>query len=253
MVIEEELKLWKEYKETGSKSAREKLILKYTPFVKRIVGRLAMNLPDNVDRDDLISYGMLGLIDAIEKFSLDKNVKFETYAQMRISGAIYDELRQLDWAPRSLRQKVKILEKVISELSSKLGRTPRDDEIAKEMNISLEDLYKLYNESKKSLLISLDEEYEDSDGSSTRRDYVGDNGELSPHKYLEKQEIKQILADALKELSERERLVITLYYYEELTLKEIAQILDVTASRVSQLHTKAILRLRGKLNKFSEE
>jgi len=251
-VTPEELKLWKNYKENGCKSSREKLIIKYTRFVKLVAGKMAMNLPDNIERDDLISYGMIGLIDAVEKFSLDKNVKFETYASLRIRGAIFDELRALDWAPRSLRQGMKKLEKVMEKLSSELGRTPNDDEIAKEMNISLADLYKLYNNTKASLLLSLDEEYDDNEGTSTRRDYVKDDENNSPQTQLESEELKTMLSTALEELSEREKLVVTLYYYEELTLKEIAQILGVTDSRVSQLHTKAILRLRGKLGKMRE-
>ncbi|MDD2715164.1 MAG: FliA/WhiG family RNA polymerase sigma factor [Candidatus Wallbacteria bacterium] len=247
---EEELKLWNDYKENQNPKARERLIVKYTPFVKLIAGRMAMNLPKNIEEGDLMSYGMLGLIDAVEKFSLDKNVKFETYAQLRINGAILDELRNLDWAPRSLRQKMRVLEKITDDLSQKLGRTPNDEEIAREMNIPLEELYKLYNETKKSLLLSLNEIYEDEESSSSRLDFISDNGRNSPQELLESQELKDMLANALEELSEREKLVVTLYYYEELTLKEIAQILGVTDSRVSQLHTKAILRLRGKLGKM---
>lgn len=248
-MTDEDLKLWQEYKEQNSAKAREKLIIKYTSFVRLIAGRMAMNLPKNIEEGDLISWGMLGLIDAVEKFALDKNVKFETYAQLRINGAIVDELRNLDWAPRSLRQKMKMLAKVCDELSMKLGRTPTDEEIAREMNIPLEELYKLYNEERKSNFVSTDEVYEDDDGSSSRSDFLSDGGKNSPQELLEGQELKQMLADALDELSEREKLVVTLYYYEELTLKEIAQILGVTDSRVSQLHTKAILRLKGKLSR----
>ncbi|MDD5089393.1 MAG: FliA/WhiG family RNA polymerase sigma factor [Candidatus Wallbacteria bacterium] len=241
--------LWKDFKENNSKKAKEKLIVKYAPFVKLIAGRVAMNLPKNIEEGDLAAYGMLGLIDAIDKFSLDKNVKFETYASLRINGAILDELRNLDWAPRSLRQKMKILEKVVDSLGMQLGRTPTDEEIAREMNIPLDELYKLYNETKKSLLLSLDEVYQDDENSSTRSDFIRDESRNSPQELLEDQELRETLASAIENLSERERLVVTLYYYEELTLKEIAQILGVTDSRVSQLHTKAILRLRGKLGR----
>lgn len=247
-----DLALWSEYKRTGNTDIREQLILQYTPFVKYIAGRVAMGLPPNIVGDDLMAYGVFGLIDAIEKFQLDRNVKFKTYAQTRIRGAILDKLREQDWTPRSVRTKARQLERAYMELENNLGRSATDEEVAGHLGIGLQELYKLFNDTRSAFLISLDEIIYGEDEKATRADFVSDEAS-NPQKVAEQKELKRMLVQAIKELAERERLVLTLYYYEELTLKEIGSILEVSDSRVSQLHTKAILKLRGKLRKFYED
>ena len=200
----------------------------------------------------MVSYGILGLIDAIDKYDIDKNVKFKTYAKTRIRGAIFDELRILDWTPRSIRQKARKLEKAYAKLEGKLGRDAKDDEVAEYLGVDISELHKLFDETKKSLLLSLDEMFYDDDEGSSRFDYIEDEKSENPQTKIEEAEAKKILADAISKLSDRERMVITLYYYEELTSKEIGKILGVSDSRVSQLHTKAILRLRGRLSRIKE-
>ncbi len=247
---EDDQKLWERYKQSGDQKIKDALIVKYASFVKFVAGRIAVNLPSNVEFDDLVSYGILGLIDAIDKYDLDKNVKFKTYAKTRIRGAIFDELRGLDWTPRSIRQKARKLEKAYAKLEGKLGRDAKDSEIAEYLNIDVSELHKLFDETKKSLLLSLDEIFYDDDEGSSRFDFIEDVTSDNPQKNIEEVEAKKILADAISKLSDRERIVITLYYYEDLTSKEIGKILGVSDSRVSQLHTKAILRLRGRLSRI---
>lgn len=249
---EEDLRLWVQYKQTKDPKIKEALITKYAPFVKYVAGRIAVNLPSNVEYDDLVSYGILGLIDAIEKYDPSRNVKFKTYAKTRIRGAIFDELRLLDWTPRSIRQKARKLEKAYAKLEGKLGRDATDEEIAEYLKIDISELHKLYDETRKSLLLSLDEIFYDEEDGSSRFDFVEDRKSDNPQAKVEESEAKRILAEAISQLSERERMVITLYYYEDLTSKEIGKILGVSDSRVSQLHTKAILRLRGKLARMKE-
>lgn len=244
----ENLDIWIRFKSNNDIKAKEELIIKYAHFVKYVAGRVAINLPPNVEFDDLVGYGTFGLIDAINKFDIERNVKFKTYAQMRIHGAIFDELRKLDWTPRSVRQRTKQLEKAYTELGNKLGRAATDEEIALELGIELKELYKLFNESKTSMFHSLDEIYKDDDN-STRMDFIEDDEAKNPETYLENEELKRSLADSIDNLPKREKLVISLYYFEELTLKEIGKILGVSDSRVSQLHTKAVIRLRGKIAK----
>lgn len=252
-IEKETIELWRQYKEEGKLEVRDTLIEMYAPFVKYVAGRVAMNLPPNVDFDDLVGYGIFGLIDAVDKYDPSRNVKFKTYAHTRIRGAIFDELRVLDWTPRSVRQKVRNLEQTYAKLSNDLGRAPTDDEVAKEMNISLKELYDLYNDTQSSLLLSLDEVYYDDENNSSRIDFLEDDGVDDPVKKAESQEIKRLLTSAIDLLTERERLVISLYYFEELTLKEIGKVLGVSDSRVSQLHTKAILRLRSSLSDFRQD
>lgn len=249
----ETLELWQKYKEEGSAETRDRLIEKYAPFVKYIAGRVVMNLPPNVEFDDLVGYGVFGLIDAIEKYDPSRNIKFKTYAHQRIRGAMIDELRAIDWTPRSVRQKVKLLEQSFTRLGVELGRPAKDEEVAKDMNITLKELYSLYNDTQSSLLLSLDEVYYDDENNSARIDFLQDDGVDDPVKRAETEEIKRLLTQAIDTLSERERLVVSLYYFEELTLKEIGKVLGVSDSRVSQLHTKAILRLRGKLSDFRQD
>ncbi|MBI3038066.1 RNA polymerase sigma factor WhiG [bacterium] len=248
---EDDQNLWLQYKGSRDQRIKDSLILKYASFVKYVAGRIAINLPNNVEFDDLVSYGILGLIDAIDKYDPERKVKFKTYAKTRIRGAIFDELRVLDWTPRSIRQKARKLEKAYAKLEGKLGRAATDEEIADYLKIDISELHKLFEETKKSLLLSLDEIFydEDEEGSS-RFDFVENQKSDNPQLKIEESEAKNILADAISKLSERERLVITLYYYEDLTSKEIGKILGVSDSRVSQLHTKAILRLRGRLSRI---
>lgn len=249
---EEDQNLWEQYKTNHDQRIKDALIMKYASFVKYVAGRIAVNLPSNVEFDDLVSYGILGLIDAIDKYDSDRNVKFKTYAKTRIRGAIFDELRVLDWTPRSIRQKARKLEKAYAKLEGKLGRDARDEEIAEYLNIDISELHKLFDETKKSLLLSLDEIFYDDEEGSSRFDFIEDQKSDNPQSKIEEAEAKKILADAISKLSDRERMVITLYYYEELTSKEIGKILGVSDSRVSQLHTKAILRLRGRLSRIKE-
>jgi RNA polymerase sigma factor for flagellar operon FliA len=213
-----DLELWQNYKATGDPKIREHLILEYTPFVKYIAGRIAMGLPPNVSTDDLISNGVFGLIDAIEKFQIERNVKFKTYAQQRIRGAILDNLRGADWVPRSVRTKAKQLERAYMELENRHGRPATDEEVAKHLGITLAELYKLFNETKSAFLVSLDEVIYGEDEKATRADVIQDDS-ANPQKVAERKELKRMLVQAIKELNERERLVLTLYYYEELTLR----------------------------------
>ena len=250
---EEDIELWLEYKQCQDESVREKLILKYASFVKYVAGRMAINLPSNVEYDDLVSYGIFGLIDAIEKFDPDRAIKFKTYAKTRIRGAILDELRVLDWTPRSIRQKSKQLERAYAELETRLGREATDQEISEFMGISKKELHKMFDDSKQSLMISLDEGDPDGDSGGSRMDFLQDKDKMAcPEANAEKAELKKLLAQEIAKLSERERLVITLYYFEKLTSKEIGRILGVSDSRISQLHTKAVTRLRGKLSRLQE-
>ncbi|MCG8500323.1 MAG: FliA/WhiG family RNA polymerase sigma factor [Firmicutes bacterium] len=237
--------LWKQYSESKSSVVREKLILEYSPLVKYVAGRLNIYFGNNVEYEDLLSYGVFGLIDAIDKFDLAKGVKFETYASLRIRGAIIDSIRQLDWVPRTLRQKSKEIEKMYIELESKLGRQPDDREVADKLNISIKELHKVLNDLNISNLISLDEVLEQNHESNIGLSY--DSQFQSPTDYAEFNETKKILTESIDKLSEKEKKVVTLYYFEELTLKEISAIMKVSESRISQLHSKAVTKLRAKL------
>lgn len=243
-------KIWKEYKESNDKSARDKLILHYSPLVKYVAGQVGSRLPQSVDVGDLVSYGMIGLMDAIERFDLSRDIKFETYAMSRIKGAMIDELRTLDWIPRSLRYKAKELEKVYYELENELKRMPEDEEVAKALSISVEELQDTLAELSRSSLMALEDLFTtdvERDNRVNVMDILVDPKAQDPAMVFEQAELKEILADALKKLPEREMIIITLYYYDNLTLKEIGEILDITESRVSQLHTKALLRLKTRL------
>ena len=247
-----EEKLWEKFIKSKEQMVRDYFVVKYAPLVKYVAGKVSMGMPQNIEFDDLVSYGVFGLIDAIGKFDPARGIKFKTYAMTRIRGAIFDELRSIDWIPRSLRQKAKQIEQVISELENKLGRTVEDEEIAKEMGISNEEFQSLLNKLSGTSMLSLNDIW-----------YLGDdNDELSiletleapenmnPDVLIEKEEIRDYIIDAIKKLPDKEKKVIVLYYYEDLTLKEIGEVLDVTESRVSQLHTKAIMRLRGRLGRI---
>ncbi len=242
--------LWREYKETDSKIAKDKLLVEYAHLVKYITNRLAINLPKSVDRNDLTSAGVIGLIKAVETFEPERGFKFETYAGHKIRGAILDELRALDWVPRSVRQKSRELQKVFAKLENELGRAPYDDEVCESMNITIQEYEEMLAEVTPTTIISLEEAMPDrgSDSKELRIiDTIEDPGSDNPLKELGFAEVKEILKDAITNLPEKEKLVVALYHYEELTLKEIGVVLDITESRVSQIHSKAILKLRSKL------
>ncbi len=245
---EKQSEQWKQYSETKSPAIREKLIVEYSPLVKYVAGRLSIYFGSHVEYDDLVSFGVFGLIDAIDKFDISKGVKFETYASLRIRGSIIDSIREMDWVPRSLRQKSKEIEKVYSEVENEFGHAASDKEIADKLGISVEDFTKLLNEVNVSTMMSLDEFLEQNYEIGVESNNVLKDG--IPENYIEVNELKEILADAINKLLDKEKMVVSLYYYEELTLKEISAIMGVSESRVSQLHTKAILRLKGKLSRL---
>jgi len=234
---------------------RDELILTCTPLIKYIAMRLASRLPSHVAIDDLISCGIIGLIDAIDKFDLSKNVQFKTYAEFRIKGAMLDELRSLDWMPRSVRRKVTDLEKAYGNLEKKLGRPATDDEVAESLDLGIEEFHKLLNETKSISFIDIDllrRKVTPHAVSESIIDSLTRNNE-DPFAAISLSEIRTILAQAITELPEKERLVVTLYYYEELTMKEIGEIMDYTESRISQMHSKSMLRLRTKMKRALDD
>lgn len=246
-VNEKRTELWIKYSETNDPAIKDKLILEYAHIVKYVAGRLSIYFGSNVEYDDLMGYGVFGLIDAIDKFDLSKGVKFETYASLRIRGSIIDSIRELDWVPRSLRQKSKELERVYRELENMLGRSATDEEVARKLGISIKDLNKLLNEVNLSSMVSLEEFLDQNYEVGTITTNV--NKEERPEGYIEITEVKRMLVEAIDRLPEKEKKVVSLYYFNDLTLKEISAIMKVSESRISQLHTKAILRLRGKLTR----
>ena len=242
--------LWRRYKIDGSDKAREQLVVAYSPLVKYVAGRMSSGLPAHVEEADLISYGLLGLINAIERFDLSREIKFETYAITRIKGAIIDELRALDWVPRSVRARAREIEKAHAKLEHQLHRTPTDEEMARELKISTEEFQEALVKISTSTVVALDELWAVSDSSGdavSLLDTLQDPDAPDPEALLAQSEVKDRLADAIAALPEREKLVIALYYYENLTLREIGEVLGVTESRISQLHTKAVLRLKSRL------
>jgi RNA polymerase sigma factor FliA len=242
--------LWRKYRASGDKALRDRLILTYAPLVKYVAGRLGSGLPAHVDEGDLASYGLLGLIAAIDRYDPGRDVKFETYAIARIRGSILDELRALDWVPRSVRSRAREIERAIVELERKLGRAPTDEEIAEKLSISPEDLEGSLTDISRSSIAALDELWTVSGSGGDQIaliDTIEDTTEPDPQTALSHTEAKESIAEAIARLPEREKLVVTLYYYEDLTLREIGEVLGVTESRVSQLHTKAVLRLKSRL------
>ncbi len=242
--------LWQEYKTTKDPSIREKIILEYSHLVKYVAGRLSIYFGSNVDYDDLVGFGIFGLIDAIDKFDLNKGVKFETYASLRIRGSIIDSIREMDWVPRSLRQKNKELERVYTELENQLGHSASDKQVAESLGISMQEFYKLINDVSISSMVSLEDFLEQN--FEIGIEYRNANKDERPESYTELSEMKEILIKAISKLPEKEKNVVSLYYFNELTLKEISVIMKVSESRISQLHTKAILRMRGKLARHKE-
>jgi RNA polymerase sigma factor FliA len=242
--------LWKRYKSSGDERAREGLVVAYSPLVKYVAGRMGSGLPAHVEEADLISYGLGGLISAIERFDLTREIKFETYAITRIRGAIIDELRTLDWVPRSVRARAREFERVNMKLEAKLQRAPTDDEMATELSISVDDFQDALVQISNSTIVALDELWSSADASGDQvplLDTIADRNAPDPQMLVDESELRDRIADAIAALPEREKLVVALYYYENLTLREIGEVLGVTESRVSQLHTKAVLRLRSKL------
>jgi RNA polymerase sigma factor FliA len=249
--------LWQEFKETGSKAAKDKLLVEYSHLVKYTTQRLAVNLPPSVDRDDLYSAGILGLIKAVDTFEPERGFKFETYAGHKIRGAILDELRALDWVPRSVRQKARDLQRTFTRLENTLGRAPYDDEVCEELGVTMEEYEQILSEVTPATIVSLDETMSDafSDSKDLKMiDQVEDPESLNPLKEMGFDEVKGILKEAIVGLPESERVVVALYHYEELTLKEIGVVLNLTESRVSQIHSKAMMKLRARLlQKFMDD
>ncbi len=243
--------LWLRYKQDGDETARERLVVAYSPLVKFIAGRMASGLPSHVEESDLISYGLLGLIGAIERYDLERGIKFETFAVARVKGAIIDELRSLDWVPRSVRARARDVERAHAGLEGKLGRAPTDEEMSTRLEMTVEEFHDALLEIANSSVLALDDlwTFADPDGGGGHisvLDTIQDPNAIDPESEAHTSELKDRLADAIESLPERERLVIALYYYENLTLREIGEVLGVTESRVSQLHTKAVLSLRSR-------
>ena len=241
--------LWLKYVKKKDPSIRDYFVKQYAPLVKYVAGKVAMGMPGSVEFDDLVGFGVFGLFDAIEKYDPSKAVKFKTYAVTRIRGAIFDELRSIDWVPRSVRQKTREVEDTVRDLEANLGRSANEDEIAKAMGMKLPDFQQLLLKISGTSILSINEVWysgEDNDRISIAES-IESPSSLNPDTIVEKDEIKRVIVEAINELPEKEKKVLVLYYYEDLTLKEIGQVLEVTESRISQLHTKAITRLRGRL------
>ena len=245
---EEDLQ-WEEYVKTQNPVIRDKFIRQYMALVKYVAGKVSVGLPNSVEYEDLVGFGQFGLLDAIKKYDPAKGVKFKTYAVTRIRGAIFDELRQLDWVPRSVRQKSREIEDAICELESKLGRSATDSEVASSLNMSEEEYHRTLMRVSGTSILSLNDVWNSSDDSDSMSigDTVESPASLNPEMIAEREAIKKVIVEAIQELPEKEKMVIVLYYHEELTFKEIGEVLEVSESRISQLHTKANMRLRAKL------
>ena len=242
MTEEQKNKLWGEYSKAPNTQLREQLIIEYAPLVKLVAGRLSMYLGYNVEYDDLVGYGIFGLIDAIDKFDVDKGNKFETYASLRIRGSILDQIRKMDWIPRTVRQRQRKLDEAVKQIEAQTGRNASDDEIAQVLGISPDELLNWQSQLKVSNLVSMTEFEEN--GTEPAMDTTYNSHFTQPEEVVEKEELKKTLVEALDALTEKERRVIELYYYEEMTLKEISKILEVSESRVSQLHTKSLIKMK---------
>ena len=234
---------------------REEVIIQYSPMIKYVANRIAMRLPPHIEVDDLISVGVLGLMDAISKYDSSRGAKFKTYAEFRVRGAILDELRSMDWVPRSIRQKASKVDKVVQGLQAKLRRTPEDEEVAQEMGLSLDQFHETLNETKSIPIFSLEDLgiAKESGDQQSLLDCLAGKADADPQTQVRLVELKEIIAKAIDALPEKERLMVSLYYYEELTMKEIGAVLDITESRVSQIHSKAVYRLRTKLKAIIAE
>ena len=248
--------MWRDYKDTGDRAVRDRLIVHYSPLVKYVAGRVGVGLPPNVEHADLVSYGVFGLIDAIDKYDLERAIKFETYAISRIRGAIIDELRSIDWIPRSVRIKSREVERTYAALESELHRSPTEQEVADRLDISIGDLHQIFSKVSYANVVALDELMHagsERGDSLTLGDTLKDNRAEDPVQAFETQETKFLLSRAINLLPEREKIVVTLYYYEGLTLAEIGRVLGVTESRICQIHTKAVLHLRSRFSSLERE
>ena len=242
-------RLWQDYHRLKSPELREKLIIEYAPLVKLVAGRLSMYLGYNVEYDDLVGYGVFGRIDAIDKFDMLKDVKFETYASLRIRGAILDQIRKMDWIPRTIRQRQKKIETVMKEIEASKGRSATDEEIVSALGITDDEYTDWQSQMKITGIVSLNE-YIEQGGPELVGDKQRNTGFEMPEEVVEQVELKEKLKEALEVLTEKERKVVVLYYYEDLTLKEISRVLEVSESRVSQLHTKALVKMKTRLGQY---
>ncbi len=243
-------RIWTEFRASGSKELKDKLLVQYAGVVKHVAHRIAVSLPASVEYDDLVGSGIMGLIKAVESFEPERGLKFETFATHKIRGAILDELRTLDWVPRSVRQKARTLHKAYAQLENEYGRMPYDDEVAAHLNITLDEFETMVTESAPTTILSLEEALPsrgEENKSLSLIDTIEDTQGSNPLQELGFKEVKRILKETISALPEKEKLVVALYHYEELTLKEIGQVLNLTESRVSQIHSKAMLKLKGKL------
>lgn len=241
-------RLWGDFLKKPTAELRERIIVEYAPLVRIVAGRLSMYLGYNVEYDDLVGYGIFGLIDAIDKFDINKDVKFETYASLRIRGSILDQIRKMDWIPRTVRQKQKKIDEAIKKIETRTGRTALDEEIASELEVSSDELLNWQTQLKITNVVSLNEYVEQ--GMEPTMDARGNSHFIQPEDAVAEEELKKVLGESLQVLTEKERKVITLYYYEDLTLKEISNVLEVSESRISQLHTKALMKMKKTMGPY---
>ena len=244
----ERQKIWEKYTKNPTQEMREQIIIEYAPLVKIVAGRLSMYLGGNVEYEDLVSYGVFGLIDAIDKFDTNKYVKFETYASLRIRGSILDQIRKMDWIPRTVRQRQRKIDEAIKSLEARTGKTPTDEMLAEELGVSGEELLSWQSQLKVTNVVSLNEFVES--GNEPVMDAKGNFRFAQPEEVIAETELKRMLKDAMQLLTEKEQKVILLYYYEDLTLKEISRVLEVSESRISQLHTKALQKMKKKMGPY---
>ena len=244
----ERQKIWEKYTKNPTQEMREQIIIEYAPLVKIVAGRLSMYLGGNVEYEDLVSYGVFGLIDAIDKFDTNKDVKFETYASLRIRGSILDQIRKMDWIPRTVRQRQRKIDEAIKSLEARTGKTPTDEMLAEELGVSGEELLSWQSQLKVTNVVSLNEFVES--GNEPVLDAKGNFRFAQPEEVIAETELKRMLKDAMQLLTEKEQKVILLYYYEDLTLKEISRVLEVSESRISQLHTKALQKMKKKMGPY---
>ncbi len=243
-------KLWEMYQIKQTPELREQIILEYAPLVKVVAGRLSMYLGYNVEYDDLVSYGIFGLIDAIDKFDMDKEVKFETYASLRIRGAILDQIRKMDWIPRTVRQKQKKIDEAIKKVEMQTGKTALDEEVARELGVTGDELTEWQSQLKVTNIVSLNEFIEQ--GPEPVMDARHNSHFIQPEEQVQETELREKLQEAMEQLTEKEKKVILLYYYEDLTLKEISRVLEVSESRISQLHTKALSKMQRTMGPYMD-
>lgn len=244
----ERQKIWEKYTKNPTQEMREQIIIEYAPLVKIVAGRLSMYMGGNVEYEDLVSYGVFGLIDAIDKFDTNKDVKFETYASLRIRGSILDQIRKMDWIPRTVRQRQRKIDEAIKSLEARTGKTPTDEMLAEELGVSGEELLSWQSQLKVTNVVSLNEFVES--GNEPVMDAKGNFRFAQPEEVIAETELKRMLKDAMQLLTEKEQKVILLYYYEDLTLKEISRVLEVSESRISQLHTKALQKMKKKMGPY---